>query len=243
MREKFRIKNILFLIAAVFLAASFSSPRLMAAVKGSGQGATSAPAGFKEPGTVDAPQGTPTWEIQDMERRLMVFNTGKGLSAVQQEQNRQIKREVMRGVFDLRELSRLALDKHWNAISSADQDRFVGILSDLLENQAVFSKEQKKTEGKSYLIAYKGDQFLDGKTRARSVTQVFIPKESVTVDIQYMLRQNGPRWKVFDVIVDNASLVDNYRYQFNKIIEKHGFPELVRRMQEKLNELKTKRQG
>jgi phospholipid transport system substrate-binding protein len=216
---------------------------LQAAVKGQGKGGSEVPKGFKEPGTVDAPQGTPTWEIQDMERRLMIFNTGKELSPAQQEKNQQIKRDVMRGVFDLRELSRLALDKHWNNISSDQQNQFVDILSDLLENQAVFSKEQKKTQGKSYLIAYKGDQFLDGKSRARTTTQVFIPKESVTVDIQYMLRQNGNRWKVFDVIVDDASLVDNYRFQFNKIIEKHGYPELVHRMQEKLNELKAKRRG
>lgn len=229
------------MVAAILLAPG--SPGPLAAVKGSGASGTSAPAGFKEPGSVDAPPGTPSWEIQDMERRLMVFNTGNELTPAQREQNRQIKRDVMRGVFDLRELSRLALDKHWDTISGSDQDQFVGLLSDLLENQAIFSKEQKKTQGKSYLISYKGDQFLDGKSRARSITQVFIPKESVTVDIQYMLRQNGSRWKVFDVIVDNASLVDNYRFQFNKVIEKHGYPELVRRMREKLDDLMAKRQG
>jgi phospholipid transport system substrate-binding protein len=229
------------MLAAVVVA--LGSPALHAAIKGSGASGSAAPAGFKEPGTVDAPPGTPSWEIQDMERRLMVFNTGNELTPAQREQNRQIKRDVMRGVFDLRELSRLALDKHWDSISGSDQDQFVDLLSDLLENQAIFSKEQKKTQGKSYLISYKGDKFFDGKSRARSITQVFIPKESVTVDIQYMLKQNGSRWKVFDVIVDNASLVDNYRFQFNKVIEKHGYSELVRRMREKLNGLRTNRQG
>jgi phospholipid transport system substrate-binding protein len=235
-------KWMFFILTTLVLAApSFIS--IQAAVKGSGKASSAPPAGFKEPGAVDAPQGTPTWEIQDMERRLLVFNTGSELSAAQREQNRQIKRDVMRGVFDLRELSRLALGKHWEVISSADQDQFVELLSDLLENQAIFSKEQKKTQGKTYLISYKGDQYLDGKSRARSTTQVFIPKESVTVDIQYLLRQNGARWKVFDVIVDNASLVDNYRFQFNKIIEKHGYPELVKRMRDKLTDLQAKRQG
>jgi phospholipid transport system substrate-binding protein len=236
-----RIFKTIFFTAVAMLLLGQGSSMLHAAVKGGGQTGSAAPAGFKEPGTVDAPQGTPTWEIQDMERRLLVFNTGKELSPAEREKNRQIKRDVMRGVFDLRELSRLALDKHWDAISGGDQDQFVDLLSDLLENQAIFSKEQKKTQGKSYLIAYKGDQFLDGKSRAKSVTQVFIPRESVTVDIQYLLKPNGSRWKVFDVIVDNASLVDNYRFQFNKIIEKHGFSELVRRMREKLTTLQAKR--
>lgn len=222
---------------------ALGSQETSAAVKGSGQSGPKVPRGFKEPGVVDAPQGTPTYEIQDMERRLLDYHTGKNLTSAQIQENHRIKREVMRGVFDLRELSRLALDKHWNSISNAQQDEFVDLLANLLENQAVFSKEQKKTEGKSYLIAYKGDRFTDGKSRAKTLTQVFIPKENMTVDIQYMLKQNSNRWKVFDVIVDNASLVENYRYQFNKIIEKHGYEELVKRMQTKLDDLKAKRQS
>ena len=242
------IKNNLAILVALFL--MNGAGVLHAAVKGSttqggggGGRAGKTPVGFKEPGAVDASPGTPSWEIQDMERRLLVYHTGKNLSSAQQQENQNIKRDVMRGVFDLRELSRLALDKHWDSISADQQNQFVDLLSDLLENQAIFSKEQKKTEGKSYLIAYRGDQYLDGKSRARTKTQVFIPKESVTVDIQYMLKQNGSRWKVFDVIVDNASLVDNYRFQFNKIIDKYGYPELVKRMQDKLSTLRTKRQG
>jgi phospholipid transport system substrate-binding protein len=239
-------KWIKIVLAIIFAMALFSdgSGSLYAAVKGRAKtGGSPAPAGFKEPGTVDAPQGTPTWEIQDMERRLLDYHTGKALTPAEQQQNQQIKRQVMHGVFDLRELSRLALDKHWDSISSAEQDQFVDLLSDLLENQAIFSKEQKKTQGKSYLISYKGDQFLDGKTRARTKTQVFIPKESATVNIQYMLKHDGSQWKVFDVIVDNASLVDNYRFQFGKIIDKYGYPELVKRMREKLTTIKAKRQG
>jgi phospholipid transport system substrate-binding protein len=42
---------------------------------------------------------------------------------------------------------------------------------------------------------------------------------------------------VYDVIVDDASLVDNYRYQFDTIITKSGYPELVQRMKKKLTEL------
>jgi ABC-type transporter MlaC component len=41
------------------------------------------------------------------------------------------------------------------------------------------------------------------------------------------------------VIVDDASLVDNYRYQFDSIITKNGYPELVNRMQKKLAELRA----
>ena len=46
-------------------------------------------------------------------------------------------------------------------------------------------------------------------------------------------------WKIYDVIVDGASLLDNYKYQFDSIIKKSGYPDLVRRMRSKLNEMKN----
>ena len=48
---------------------------------------------------------------------------------------------------------------------------------------------------------------------------------------------------IFDIIVDGASLLDNYRYQFDRIIGKEGYPNLVRRMETKLKDLESKGAG
>ncbi len=45
-------------------------------------------------------------------------------------------------------------------------------------------------------------------------------------------------WKIYDVIVDDASLLDNYRYQFDSIIRKGGYADLIRRMESKLKSIK-----
>lgn len=190
-------------------------------------------------GQVNAPQGTPTWEIQEIERKLEAYDTSPNLSAAQKAKNRKLKREILSGAFDLRELSRLALDKHWSGISSGEQSSFVNLMQSLLETKAIFSKEQSKTQGKSYTVSYKGDKFYDKDSRARTLTQIYIPKENVTIDIEYKLKKKGRKWMVFDIVVDNASLVENYRYQFNNIITKHGYPELVSRMRKKLSELQS----
>jgi phospholipid transport system substrate-binding protein len=109
-----------------------------------------------------------------------------------------------------------------------------------LERKAILSKEQSKTKGQKYYVKYQGETYLDPqKTRARVRTQANVPKEQVSVSIDYKLVKAGNQWKIFDVIVDDASLVDNYKYQFNSIITKHGYPELVSRINKKLTELNS----
>ncbi len=184
--------------------------------------------------------GAPTREIQSIEKKMDAYNTGSSISAEQAAKNSQIKRDILRGTFDLYELCRLALDKTWSTLPETERANFVALMTDLLETKAIFSKEQTKTKNKSYTVQYLGDQFLDGSSKAITKTKVIVPKENARVDIEYKLRKSGIDWKIYDVIVDNASLVENYRFQFSSIINKSGYPELVRRMRVKLQELKSK---
>ncbi len=192
-------------------------------------------------GSADAPLGSPTRAIQDLETKMDNYKTGTHLSAEERAKNAQLKREALNGTFDLRELCRLALDKHWASLSAAEQDHFVNLMTQLLEKKGILSKEQSQTQGKKFFIKYTGDIYLDAtKTKARSRTQITVPKEDVEISIDYKLLKKGNEWKIFDVVVDDASLVDNYKYQFNSIITKHGYPELVSRMKKKLVDMDSK---
>ncbi|HKY62984.1 MAG TPA: ABC transporter substrate-binding protein [bacterium] len=227
---------------ALALALSLTAPAARSAVKGATPSAPPAGGGSsgKAPasGAVSAPQGTPTREVQEIEVKMDAYKTGSGLSAEDKANNSKIKRDILTGTFDLRELCRLALDKHWGEISAAEQNNFVALMTDLLETKAIFSKEHSKTQGKAYTVQYLGDTYSNEKTRAKTRTKVVVPKENVKVDIEYKMKKDTQGWKVYDVVVDDASLVENYRFQFDSIISKNGYPELVRRMQNKLKELR-----
>jgi len=190
-------------------------------------------------GQVSAPKGTPTRAIQEIENKMDAYKTGVNLTAADRSHNSQLKRQILNSAFDLRELCRLALDRHWNQISSGERSNFVNLMTRLLETKAIFAKEQSKTQGQKYRVNYKGDQYFSRRTKAKTLTVVIVPSKNVNVDIEYKLNKKAKEWKIFDVIVDEASLVENYRYQFNNIITKHGYSELVRRMRKKLNELKS----
>lgn len=228
---------------ALLAALAVTAPSAHGAVKGS---APQAPAGSSDGGAkgpvaggaVTAPAGTPTREVQEIEVKMDSYKTGANLTAEDKANNSKVKREILNGTFDLRELSRLALDKHWSELSATEQGNFVALMTDLLETKAIFSKEHTKTQGKAYTVQYLGDTYSNEKTRAKTRTKVVVPKENVKVDIEYKMKKDPQGWKVFDIVVDDASLVENYRFQFDSIIVKNGYPELVRRMQNKLKELR-----
>jgi len=196
------------------------------------------------------PEGTPTRAIQALDDMLGDFITkpkGQKLSPSEEEHNRALKKKILHGTFDIRELARLSLGNHWERRTEAERDQFVNLLTDLLEEKALFSKEQsaaKSKEGGKYFVVYRGEKF-DGpaKDRAFVRTKVVVPSEKVDISLNYKLKKASSEWKIYDVIVDEASLVDNYRYQFDSIIKKHGYADLVRRMQNKLDEIRRDRSG
>lgn len=186
-------------------------------------------------------QGGPTQSIKSLDIMLDQYKTGSNLTPEEEEFNQQLKRHILYGTFDIRELSRLALGTHWDERTAVEQDEFVKLMTDILENKAILSKEQGKKKAKKdtvYQVSYLGDTFLNkAKTRSFTKSSVYVPSERVRVSIDYKLRLASDQWKIYDVILDGSSLIDNYNYQFDSIIQKHGYPDLVRRMKEKLNDI------
>lgn len=186
-------------------------------------------------------EGTPTRAIQDLDAKLEEYRTGPNLSEADKEHNKRLKKDILHGTFDVKELSRLSLDAHWFPLTYKDRQAFVDLMTELLENKAILSKEQGQKKSKSaqvYQVRYLGDIFLNkNKSRAVSKSTVYVKSEDISVKLNYKLRKKDKEWKIYDVIMDGASLVDNYKYQFDRIIVKNGYPELVSRMKKKLKEI------
>lgn len=194
------------------------------------------------------PDGTPTRAVQDLDDLLdkfIVKKRGIAITAEEESKNRELKRSILHGTFDIAELGRLSLAKNWDARSQAERDQFVQLLKDLLEEKAIFSKEQsaaKSKNGGKYFVVYRGQKYEDEtKSRAFVKTKVVVPSENVEIELNYRMKKAASGWKIYDIVVDEASIVDNYRYQFDSIIQKHGYADLIRRMQEKLAEIRAKR--
>lgn len=199
---------------------------------------------FANPSKPPPAKISPMEAVKELDRLADQYRIGKNLSAVDKAFNQKLKQKILRGTFNLRELAKLALAKHWEERSTQEQNNFVELLTQLLEERSVFAKEQAegKGEGKSYNIDYKNEKYLDKeKNKALVHTVVRLTKHRTKLGLDYQLKRAlSGEWRIFDVIVDEASLVANYRSSFGTIIKKHGYSELVRRMENKLKEFRAK---
>ena len=133
------------------------------------------------------------------------------------------KREKLRGLyaemFDQEELSRWCLGRNWNKLSEAQRKEFLPLFQQVLE----------KTYG-DRILSYSDEKILFDREVAISKGRVEVQTRVMTtkskeVPFNYRVFQNkSGTWKVYDVVVENVSLVMNYRSQFNEILAK-GTPE------------------
>jgi phospholipid transport system substrate-binding protein len=56
--------------------------------------------------------------------------------------------------------------------------------------------------------------------------------------MDYRLLNKSSTWRVYDVVIEGVSLVSNYRSQFGRVVSESGYPELVRRLRTKVDEMR-----
>ena len=65
------------------------------------------------------------------------------------------------------------------------------------------------------------------------VETTIIRSKGEEIAVVYKLRQFNSQWKVYDAVVDNISIINNYRSQFDRVISSSSYEELVKRLQGK----------
>ena len=141
-------------------------------------------------------------------------------------------RKIVAGFLDFEELARRSLARHWDGLSAKQRTEFVTTLRDLIERSYI-----KQVHGSpNYDLAF-DKETIDGKEADVTATLHSITRgKKVDVAIEYKLLDKEGKWLVYDVITDEQSMVENYRAEFSKIINKESFDALLKRMKKKLEE-------
>jgi phospholipid transport system substrate-binding protein len=132
-------------------------------------------------------------------------------------------RKEAEGVFDFTETAKRALGRHWQGLAEKDRLEFTSLFTDLIERAYISKIERYSGER----IAYAGEAVEGGLATVRTR---FVTKQGTEVPVDYRMQQRGDRWLVYDVSVEGVSLINNYRTQFDKIIQTSSYAELVRKM-------------
>jgi phospholipid transport system substrate-binding protein len=136
---------------------------------------------------------------------------------------------ILDGMFDWRQMSESALRRHWTQRTAEEQEQFIRLFADLFR-RAYLSRIHVIDASK---FQYLGDSVRGNEAVVRM--KVFTARGSgIDVDYNVYLDDRG-RWRVRDVRVEQISLVDNYRTQFDSIIAKSSYAELVKRLEASRN--------
>ena len=143
--------------------------------------------------------------------------------ALRLPERRAAVRNLAAEAFDVAETAKRALSLHWQPRTPAEREEFVKLFANLLEQTYI----SRINEYGGERITYVGEQ-IDGDratVRARIVT-----KKGGEVSVESRLLRKEDRWLIYDVLIENISLISNYRSQFDRIIRTASYEDLVKRL-------------
>jgi phospholipid transport system substrate-binding protein len=144
-----------------------------------------------------------------------------------------IKKEKLEAIyeqmFDEVELSRRTLGGNWNKLNPAQQKEFIQLYRKILEKAYV-----------DKILSYTNEKIVFSKENMLSNDQAEVQTKVITsskeIPIFYRAILKDGTWKVYDVVVENVSLVQNYRSQFNSILAKNTPDQLLEILRKKVKE-------
>lgn len=147
-----------------------------------------------------------------------------------QQRRAQIRQAVLKR-FGFEEMAQRSLAQHWHALTLQQRQEFVALFTDLLERSYIKRIESYRggRQGVRYTTeASSGDNAtVDSEIRSER-------GEPTAVEYRLLYKDND--WKVYDIIIEGVSLVNNYRTQFNSIIVKDSYAGLLKQMRLKLEQ-------
>jgi len=147
------------------------------------------------------------------------------------EERRQRLERVVGDRFDYQEMSRRALGAHWSTLPDKDKQEFVALFRTLLTNSYADKIETYSGEGVQFINERTENDYAEVRTKVLT--------GKVEIPLDYRLLNKGAEWRVYDVVVDGVSLVNNYRGQFSKILRSSTYADLVDQLRKKSDKIKA----
>jgi phospholipid transport system substrate-binding protein len=130
--------------------------------------------------------------------------------------------------FDFERMTRLAVGRNWSQATEAQKQALIKEFRTLLVRTYSTSLSQYRNQ----TIEVKPTKLGPSDKEAIVRTQV-IQQGGPPIPIDYAMEKTDSGWKVYDVVIDGASLVTTYRGTFNDQIQKGGIDGLIKTLQER----------
>ena len=163
---------------------------------------------------------------QSVDKVLAILNDPTLKGTGNSQERRQKVKEVIYARFDFNEMAKRSLGPQWQKRSPEEQKEFVQLFTSLLEYSYIENIDSYNGEKIRFVNQRQDKDFAEVNTK-------LINNKGQEFSLDYRLKNENGDWKVIDVVIENISLVNNYRAQFNRLLAKSSFAELLDTMKQK----------
>ncbi len=171
--------------------------------------------------------GEPTDQLKQSIDAVIKVLSNKELKKPGKEHERRAElRKIIYSRFDFTEMSKRSLALNWDKRTAEEKKEFVPLFAKLLEATYLHKIERYNDEKVVYWRESEDDGYATVRTK-------IITKDKGDIPVDYMLIKEGAKWMIYDVTIEGVSLIENYRTQFDNIINSGSYDELVNRLKKK----------
>ena len=146
-----------------------------------------------------------------------------------------LRREKLRKTigfrFNYNQMVRRSLARNYKNRTDKERQEFTGLFKKLLENSYASKIENYQDETINYV-----DEKVKGKY---ALVKTEIVRKNGTIDVDYKLINENGKWTVYDFVIEEVSLIRNYRSQFSKIIKTESYSALIAKLTKKIKDLES----
>ena len=177
----------------------------------------------------EMPEGTALQLLRtkELELRKILGVASKEGTPAHDEKKKKIK-NMIDELFDFEELGKRSLGRHWKPRTPEERKDFLVTLRALVEKNYLMRIADQTTYTSQFFGEVKGKDGPEVRLRVTSGVHKY--------KMEFKLFERDGKLFIFDMVIDDVSVVRNYRSQFNRIVKKEGFPALMEKMKKKLNE-------
>ena len=141
---------------------------------------------------------------------------------------------VAKEIFDFDAIARGTLKRHrWEQVTPAQREAFTDAFTEFLGNN-YFNQIRGK---------YQNEQVVFDESTMRSENKALVKtrilRDSVQIPVDYSMWTREGRWRIYNVTIEGASLLGNYRNEFERVLQNKTPDHLISTLREKANALQS----
>jgi phospholipid transport system substrate-binding protein len=163
---------------------------------------------------------------QTTDKVLSILQDSQLRSPAKKPERREQLRQAIATRFDFAEMAKRSLGSNWQRLNSAEQHQFVQLFTGLLER--TYTEQIEAFAGERIVYGHEQQNHDHAEVDTKILT-----KKGEAFSVKYKLMSTEREWKVYDVVIEDVSLVNNYRSQFNRMLGNSSFKDFIRKLRER----------